>query len=442
MESLFTNEVFVEQKGLSPLAELLRPISLNEVVGQDHLLGENGPIRKFISLGRLPSIILWGPPGTGKTTIASVISKATNSEFQRLSAVESGVKELREVIAKAERLQTIGKKIVLFIDEIHRYSKSQQDALLHSVETGKITLIGATTENPSFEINAALISRCQVYHLQELDQPALQKVLDRAIGYYFSSKKKEITIEDSTALFRLCSGDARTLLNILENAVSLFKEDLFEIKTSDIETIVQKKVLQYDKKGESHYDTISAFIKSLRGSDPDAALFWLAKMLVSGEDPKFIARRMLIFASEDIGNANPEALKTALAVFQAVAVLGMPEARITLAQGVTYLASSIKSNASYKAIEEAIGSIENGCDGTVPLHLRNAPTKLMKQEGYGKGYKYPHDFRGHFVTEHYFPSALEPIPFYRPTTQGQEEVIQKRLASFWPDRYIQKKLDK
>jgi len=435
MDSLFEQSVEPKHNPNSPLAELLRPKTLDEVVGQEHLIGGDGPLRRYLALGRLPSLILWGPPGTGKTTIASVVATSIKADFKRLSAVESGVKELREVIQIGERLQRSGRKLVLFIDEIHRYSKSQQDALLHSVESGSITLIGATTENPSFEVNAALLSRCQVYHLQPLQTEDLQKVLKRAILHYNKVKNISVSIEDEDALFRLCSSDARTLLNILENVLTLHKEDTIIIRTIDLEKIVQKKVVQYDKSGESHYDTISAFIKSMRGSDPDASLFWLAKMLVSGEDPKFIARRMLIFASEDIGNANPQALQVALSVFQAVAVLGMPEARITLAQGVTYLASSIKSNASYKAINDAIKCIEQGIDCSVPLHLRNAPTSLMKQEGYGSGYLYPHDFTQHFVTAHYFPMNVDPIAFYNPTQQGQEEEIQKRLHSFWPNRY-------
>lgn len=437
MDSLFEQPIENQPNPNAPLAELLRPKNIDEIVGQEHLLGENGPLRKYLEIGRLPSLILWGPPGTGKTTIASVLSTSMNAEFKRLSAVESGVKELREVIQIAERFQRNGKKLVLFIDEIHRYSKSQQDALLHSVESGSITLIGATTENPSFEVNAALLSRCQVYHLQGLDANALKQVLHRALEYLATKKNKVVQIVDEDALFRLCSADARTLLNILENVISLHKGTQMVVQTSEIEQIVQKKIVQYDKKGENHYDTISAFIKSMRGSDPDAALLWLAKMLVSGEDPKFIARRMLIFASEDIGNANPQALQIALAVFQAVAVLGMPEARITLAQGVIYLASSIKSNASYVAVNEAIRNIEQGIDCSVPLHLRNAPTSMMKQEGYGNGYQYPHDFTGHFVISHYFPTSLDPIAFYRPTKQGEEEEIKERLSSYWPNRYNQ-----
>ncbi len=422
----------------APLADRVRPSTIEEIYGQSHLIGESGPLRKFFQSGDFPSIIFWGPPGTGKTTFALMIAGTADHYFVRMSAIDSGVKEVRLVISNAQKLRRSGKRTLLFIDEIHRFSKSQQDSLLHAVERGVITLIGATTENPSFEVNAALLSRCQVYRLLPLTDADIRHVVEHAAKHDSFLSTKNIIIKDWDFLLNISGGDARTALNALELAVMLADEnDNSEIVLSreTFEQALQQKTAQYDKKGESHYDTISAFIKSMRGSDPDAAIFWLAKMIESGEDPKFIARRMLIFASEDIGNADPIALTLAVSVFKAVEVIGMPEARINLAQGVTYLASCPKSNASYMAIKKAQEFVQSGVSMSVPLHLRNAPTRLMKQEGYGTGYKYPHGYPEHFVDEHYFPDEIEDIVFYRPQSSGKEEEFKSRLKKLWEQRY-------
>lgn len=421
----------------SPLADRVRPRTIHEVVGQTHLLGEGAPLRSFFESGEFPSIILWGPPGVGKTTIALLIAREVNYSFIRLSAIEAGVKDVREVIASAKNLLNMGQRTLLFIDEIHRFNKNQQDALLHAVETGVITLIGATTENPSFEVNSALLSRCQIYRLKALTDEEIEELLKHALQTDEVLKEKNIEIEDWEFLLKISAGDARTALNALDLALKTFKKDEEKIViTRDVlEKALQQKTAHYDKKGESHYDTISAFIKSMRGSDPDAALFWLAKMLDAGEQPEFIARRMVIFASEDIGNADVFALQMAVTVFQAVAMIGMPEARIILSQGVTYLASCPKSNASYLAIGEALEEIKNGADATVPMHLRNAPTRYMKQEGYGKGYQYPHDFKNHFVRENYFPAGYTARAFYKPGNFGKEKSFQEWLKALWPERY-------
>ena len=428
----------------APLAERMRPRTFDDVLGQEHLLGEGAPLRVFAEHGVFPSMMLWGAPGTGKTTLALIIAQKANAEFIRLSAVEAGVKEVREIIASAEKRLKRGRSTLLFIDEIHRFNKNQQDALLHAVEQGTITLIGATTENPSFEVNAALLSRSRVYTLHPLQEQHTVLLVERALKR-LSEDVGRIVVEAEGAnlapmLFRLTSGDARGVLNALESAVNLVAaqsaatpDSPLTISQASIEAALQQKTPRYDKKGEGHYDTISAFIKSLRGSDPDAALFWLAVMLEAGEDARFIARRMLIFASEDIGNAAPEALSLTLAVFQAVDVIGMPECRINLAQGVTFLASCPKSNASYLAIEQALADVRSGADTTVPLHLRNAPTKLMKQEGYGSGYKYPHDFDGHFVEERYFPA--EERCYYEPSEMGKELDVKRHLERLRPKRY-------
>jgi len=433
MQELFEN-IKQNKTHKIPLAERVRPKNLDEVIGQQHLIGENGPLRQFFKKQNFPSIIFWGPPGTGKTTLAYLIAQTSNYEFIRLSAVESGVKEVREIINKAQKNLTINKKTLLFIDEIHRFNKSQQDAFLHAVEKGIITLIGATTENPSFEINPALLSRCQVYRLYPLNDNEIKLVIENAINKD-NELNGNIEIQDWDFLITISSGDARTALNAIDLSLQFKTENKKLIITRTLlEKTLQQKTPQYDKKGESHYDTISAFIKSLRGSDPDAAMFWLAKMLDAGEDPKFIARRMVIFASEDIGNADPYAITLAISVFQAVNLIGMPECRINLAQAVTYLASCPKSNASYLAINEAENDVKSGSPLIVPLHLRNAPTNLMKSEGFGKDYKYPHNYENHFVDENYFPEQMTPKQYYKPGNFGKEKNFKQWLKSIWKNK--------
>ncbi len=425
-----------EQRIVPPLAERMRPKSIEHFFGQEHIIGNSGSLRKLIENKEIASMIFWGPPGSGKTTLARIVAQYYEADFIRISAVEAGVKDIRAVIEKAKINYKHGKQTVLFIDEIHRFDKSQQDALLHAVETGLVILIGATTENPSFEVNSALLSRCNVYHLKELDDEALERMLERAITEDEILKQYRFKILDENLLFRIAGGDARNLLNVLELIVKSNKNNkTIVVDKSSIEQIINKKIPKYDKKGESHYDTISAFIKSLRGSDPDAAIFWLAKMLDAGEDPKFIARRMVVFASEDIGNADPFALTLAVSVFEAVNLIGLPECRINLAQGVTYLASAPKSNASYLAINKALQAIKSVENLSVPLHLRNAPTKLMKQEGYAINYKYPHSYENHFVEENYFPDKNTFQVFYYPTEQGREKLIKERLEKLWKNRY-------
>ena len=420
----------------APLAERLRPKTLDDLAGQQHLTGKGSILRTSIENGIVPSMILWGPPGVGKTTIAHIIANTLDVPFYQLSAISSGVKDVREVIEQA-RLQ---EKAILFIDEIHRFNKGQQDALLGAVEKGTITLIGATTENPSFEVNAALLSRCQVYVLKALDKSDLIRLLNDAISKDKLLKQYSIVLTETEALINISGGDGRKLLNLLELVVTSFKIDKEEAPAINITddlvmNVAQKRIALYDKKGEQHYDIISAFIKSMRGSDPNGAVYWLARMIEGGEDVKFIARRMLIFASEDVGNANPNALLLANATFDAVSKIGYPESRIILSQCATYLASSVKSNASYEAIGKAISAVSTYGDLPVPLHLRNAPTKLMKQMDYGKEYKYSHSFEGNFTVQEYLPSQITGSKFYDPGANARENELRKFLKDKWKDKY-------
>lgn len=406
-----------------PLPERIRPRDLSEIIGQDHLLGEQAPLRQMIDQGHLPSIIFWGPPGVGKTTIALLLAQAVDRTFISLSALNTGVKELREIIADSGDLLVP----VVFIDEIHRFNKSQQDALLSAVEKGKITLVGATTENPSFEVNSALLSRCQVYTLKALDEHAIQALLNKALQQDDFLKTRHIQIEEYEALVQFSAGDARKALNLLDLIASTFDADVENIITNAIVVkVAQQNIARYDKSGEQHYDLVSAFIKSIRGSDPDATLYWMARMLKGGEDPVFIARRMLISASEDIGNSNPNALLLAGECFRSVQAVGMPEARIILGQAAVYLATSAKSNSTYLAINKALDLAEKTANLPVPLHLRNAPTKLMKQQGYGVDYLYPHDFPEHFVQQSYLPPELTGTKLYT-SARNKREVEGERL---------------
>ena len=418
-----------------PLAERIRPKSLNDFFGQEDLVGEGKPIRKMIENDSLSSMILWGPPGTGKTTLARIISETTSSEFFQLNAVSSGVKDVREVIKIAKQNQLYNKKTILFIDEIHRFNKSQQDALLNSVESGEIVLIGATTENPSFEVIPALRSRARVYILKELSKDDLKGIIKTAITKDPFLNSFIIKSINEDFLIYLSGGDSRIMLNLLEDVIIHEKnKDEIEISKGLLENVIQQKNVVYDKSGEEHYNIISAFIKSIRGSDPDAALYWMARMLEGGEDPLFIARRLVILASEDIGNASPNALVLAESTFSAVHKIGMPEARIILSQCVTYLASAPKSNASYMAIKKAQQLVLNNPLYQVPVHLRNAPTTLMKSIGYGKEYKYPHDYKDNFFDQDYLPKELKDNQFYFPTENGQEKGIKERLKQLWHNR--------
>ena len=417
-----------------PLAERLRPENLDEYLGQEHLIGKGAILRKAIESGNVPSMILWGPPGVGKTTLASIISKQLNRTFYTLSAVSSGVKDVREIIAKATESKD---SPFLFIDEIHRFSKSQQDALLGAVEKGVVTFIGATTENPSFEVISPLLSRCQIYILKELDEEQLVQLLEMAKQNLENALNITIKIKEDEALLRISGGDARKLLNAIELVVTNeYKQNSEVVITNELTlNIIQQNLAIYDKGGEMHYDIISAFIKSIRGSDPNAAVYWLARMVEAGEDPKFIARRMLILASEDIGNANPNALLLANACFQAIDVIGYPECDIILSQCVIYLASSVKSNASYRAIREAGKRSRALGNQPVPLHIRNAPTKLMKSIGYGKNYKYAHDYSQNFVEQEFLPEKLKGTKFYHPNDNPRENEIRARLKSLWKKKY-------
>lgn len=426
------------QASFQPLAERMRPKTLDDFAGQKHLIGEGKPIRKMIENNNVFSMIFWGPPGVGKTTLALIIANSVNAEFIQLSAVSSGVKDVRLAIERAEINQKhLSRKTILFIDEIHRFNKAQQDSLLHSVESGVITLIGATTENPSFEVISPLLSRCRVYVLEDLSEEELLQLAENALANDPELKAQKIDIQDKSLMIRFSGGDARRLLNGLDLAVrSASKNDSGTINiTNDIlKEAYQKNYIRYDKDAEEHYNIISAFIKSIRGSDPDAAVYWLARMLKGGEEPKFIARRMIILASEDIGNADPYALTIATSAFTAINYIGMPEAQLILSQAATYLASAPKSNASYLAIMEAKQDVEATGELGVPLHLRNAPTKLMKQMDYGKEYKYSHDFEGHFADQQYLPEELKDKVYYKPTGIGEESKIKERLRNWWKNK--------
>lgn len=419
-----------------PLAERMRPRTLEQYIGQEHLVGEGAVLRKMIDAKRVTSFILWGPPGVGKTTLAQIIAHRMEVPFYTLSAVTSGVKDVRDVIQKAESQRFFNTASpILFIDEIHRFSKSQQDSLLGAVEKGTITLIGATTENPSFEVIRPLLSRCQLYVLKSLEKDDLLKLLDRVIAEDTILQKRDIEVRESSAMLRYCGGDARKLLNIIELVVESESDEKVVITDDIVVKRLQQNPLAYDKDGEMHYDIISAFIKSIRGSDPDAALYWMARMIEGGEDPQFIARRLVISASEDIGLANPNALLLANAAFDAVMKIGWPEGRIPLAEAAVYLATSPKSNSAYKGINDAIGIVKATGNLPVPLHLRNAPTKLMAQLGYADGYKYSHDYPGHFVQQQFMPDDLQNTRIWHGQHNPSEEKLYQNMVHCWGDRY-------
>ena len=421
---------FFENDLPRPLADRLRPKNLDEFFGQQHLIGPGCALRTLIDSERIPSMILWGPPGIGKTTLATIISRTLHRPFHTLSAINSGVKEVRDVINQAQQEEGA----ILFIDEIHRFNKSQQDSLLGAVERGIITLIGATTENPSFEVISALLSRCQVYILHEFGEAEMQQLIARAVAYY-DGQGRQVTVKESEALMRISGGDARKLLNALELIVNRTNDSAVTIDNASATEVIQQNLAYYDKGGEMHYDIISAFIKSLRGSDPNAAVYWLARMIEGGEDPVFIARRMLIFASEDISNANPNALLMANACFDAVTKIGYPECRITLSQCAVYLAASVKSNSTYMALGKAQQAVRQHGDLPVPLHIRNAPTKLMKELGYHDGYKYAHDYAGNFVDQEFLPQGLEGTKFYEPGDNARERETRELLRWRWKEKY-------
>ena len=419
-----------------PLAERMRPRSLDEYVGQKHLVGEGAIMRKMIDAGRISSFILWGPPGVGKTTLAQIVAQTLKVPFYTLSAVTSGVKDVREVIERAKNGRFFNSASpILFIDEIHRFSKSQQDSLLGAVEKGIVTLIGATTENPSFEVIRPLLSRCQLYVLKSLNKDDLQELLHRAITQDVELKEKDITLEETGAMMRYSGGDARKLLNILELVVESAGSDPIVITDKMVEERLQQNPLAYDKQGDMHYDIISAFIKSIRGSDPDAALYWMARMIEGGEDPQFIARRVVISASEDVGLANPNALLLANAAFDTVMKIGWPEARIALAEAVVYLATSPKSNSAYLGIDAALAKVRETGNLPVPLHIRNAPTKLMAELGYHDGYKYPHDYPGHFTPQQYLPNEIQSERFWHGQHSPAEDKLYHWMVTCWGDRF-------
>jgi putative ATPase len=427
-------------KLLPPLAERMRPQQLEAFIGQANLTDKDKILRKALENKRIFSMILWGPPGSGKTTLARIISREIESDFFQISAVSAGVKDVRNIILTGESNQQTGRKTILFIDEIHRFNKAQQDALLHAVESGAITLIGATTENPSFEVIAPLLSRCRVLKLQALSEEELALILDQALQHDLILQKYQIQLRENARklLLNSVSGDARKLLNTLEIALQLSARSGSQevnINYYVIKEALQQKQLLYDKKGDYHYDTISAFIKSVRGSDPDAAVYWLAVMLEGGEDPLFVARRLIILASEDIGNADPNGIVVASAAFQSVHAIGMPEGAIVLAQACTYLASAPKSNASYQSLAAAQQALKEETMPDVPLHLRNAPTGLMRALDYAKDYRYPHNHPEHFTKENYFPAGFKPQAFYHPTSLGYEKYLRERLSQLWPERY-------
>ena len=419
-----------------PLAERLRPRTLDDYIGQKHLVGEGAVLRKMIDAGRISSFILWGPPGVGKTTLAQIIAHKLQTPFYTLSAVTSGVKDVRDVIEKAQKGRFFNEASpILFIDEIHRFSKSQQDSLLGAVEKGIVTLIGATTENPSFEVIRPLLSRCQLYVLKSLEKDDLLELLHRAVTQDIYLKERKIELKETSALLRYSGGDARKLLNILELTVEASPSNSVIITDAFVEQCLQQNPLAYDKDGEMHYDIISAFIKSIRGSDPDAVLYWMARMIEGGEDPQFIARRLVISASEDIGLANPNALLLANAAFDTVMKIGWPEARIALAEAAVYLATSPKSNSAYLGIDRALALVRQTGNQPVPLHLRNAPTKLMKDLGYHDGYKYPHDYPGHFTPQQYMPDALQNERLWIGQHSPAEEKLYERMVNYWGERF-------
>jgi putative ATPase len=415
----------------TPLAERMRPHNLNQYYGQKHLVGQDGILRRYIEGGVIPSMILWGPPGVGKTTLANIIANQMKVPFVALSAINAGVKDIREVIDQAKKRQGT----VLFIDEIHRFNKSQQDALLGAVEKGIVTLVGATTENPSFEVISALLSRCQVYILKHLSKEELIELVDKALQEDEWLRNRKVTVQEYEALLTISGGDARKLLNLLEIVAEGVQNEEVLVTNDLVKQVAQQNIVIYDKSGEMHYDLVSAFIKSIRGSDPNAAVYWLARMVEGGEDPKFIARRLLIAASEDIGLANSNALLMATSCFQAVQMIGYPEAEIILSQCTVYLATSPKSNASYKAIKQARRMVQETGNLPVPLHIRNAPTKLMKEIGYGNNYKYAHDYEGNFVNQEFMPDGLNNTIFYDPGQNGREVEMRKQLKSQWGKKY-------
>lgn len=419
-----------------PLAERMRPRKLEDYAGQEHLVGEQAILRKAIGTGAIPSFILWGPPGVGKTTLARIIANHLDRPFFTLSAINSGVKDIRDVIEKAQKNRFFNHPSpILFIDEIHRFSKSQQDSLLAAVEQGIVTLIGATTENPSFEVISPLLSRCQVYVLKSLDRSHLEALLAKALAEDFELRQRKIELQETEAILRFSGGDARKLYNVLELVVQSVPEDPLIVTNDLVTRIIQENIALYDKNGEQHYDIISAFIKSMRGSDPNAAVYWLARMIEGGEKPEFIARRLLIFASEDIGLANPNALLMANACFDAVHKIGWPESRIILSEATVYLATCQKSNSTYKAIGEAQALVAQTGSLPVPLHLRNAPTGLMKDLGYGKDYQYPHDFDKHFIEDEYLPEKIQGTRFWSPDNNARERELGEYMKKLWGDRY-------